>query len=159
MSCSALWQRIRLSPFCYSPITPWKAPIVESAARSISPSIRCARLPTAGLISKGYAPARAALIHRDEANCAPAPGKPPAGVPPGSGDTIYLSVVDRDGNIASLIQSVYLSFGSGVVVDEYGFHLQNRGALFELDAEPPNALEPRKRPLHTIIPAFMEKDN
>ena len=76
-----------------------------------------------------------------------------------AGDTIYLSVVDRDGNIASLIQSVYLSFGSGVVVDEYGFHLQNRGALFELDPEHPNALAPRKRPLHTIIPAFMEKDN
>jgi gamma-glutamyltranspeptidase/glutathione hydrolase len=116
---------------------------------------RFAKLPTAGLISKSYARERAALIHRDEANCAPAPGKPPST----AGDTIYLSVVDRDGNIASLIQSVYLSFGSGVVVDEYGFHLQNRGALFALDAEHPNALEPRKRPLHTIIPAFMEKDN
>jgi gamma-glutamyltranspeptidase/glutathione hydrolase len=67
--------------------------------------------------------------------------------------------VDREGNIASLIQSVYLSFGSGVAVDEYGFHLQNRGALFELDPAHPNALAPRKRPLHTIIPAFMEKDN
>ncbi len=54
-------------------------------------------------------------------------------------------------------RSVYLSFGSGVVVDEFGFHLQNRGALFEMDAEHPNALAPRKRPLHTIIPAFMEK--
>ncbi len=116
---------------------------------------RFARLPTAGLLSKDYARARAALIQRDEANCAPAPGKPPSTV----GDTIYLSVVDRDGNIASLIQSVYLSFGSGVVVDEYGFHLQNRGALFEMDPEHPNALAPRKRPLHTIIPAFMEKDN
>jgi gamma-glutamyltranspeptidase/glutathione hydrolase len=116
---------------------------------------RFARMPTAGLISKSYARERAALIHRGEANCAPAPGKPPAT----AGDTVYLSVVDRDGNIASLIQSVYLTFGSGVVVDEYGFHLQNRGALFELDAEHPNALEPRKRPLHTIIPAFMEKDN
>ena len=115
---------------------------------------RFAKLPTSGLISKSYARERAALIHRDEANCAPAPGKPPST----AGDTIYLSVVDRDGNIASLIQSVYLSFGSGVVVDEYGFHLQNRGALFDLDAEHPNALEPRKRPLHTIIPAFMEKD-
>jgi gamma-glutamyltranspeptidase/glutathione hydrolase len=111
--------------------------------------------PTGGLISKAYARERASLIRRGEANCAAAPGKPPATV----GDTVYLSVVDRDGNIASLIQSVYLSFGSGVAVDEYGFHLQNRGALFELDAEHPNALAPRKRPLHTIIPAFMEKDN
>ena len=74
-----------------------------------------------------------------------------------AGDTIYLSVVDREGNIASLIQSVYLSFGSGVVVEGYGFHLQNRGGLFEMDAAHPNALAPRKRPFHTIIPAFMEK--
>jgi len=120
---------------------------------------RFARMPTAGLISKSYARERAALIHGDEANCAPAPGKPPGPGGTPAGDTIYLSVVDREGNIASLIQSVYLSFGSGVVVDEYGFHLQNRGALFELDPEHPNALAPRKRPLHTIIPAFMEKDN
>jgi gamma-glutamyltranspeptidase/glutathione hydrolase len=116
---------------------------------------RFARLPTAGLLSKTYARERAALIRRDAANCSPVPGKPPMT----AGDTIYLSVVDRDGNIASLIQSVYLSFGSGVVVPEYGFHLQNRGALFELDPEHPNALAPRKRPLHTIIPAFMEKGN
>ncbi len=114
-----------------------------------------AHLPTEGLLAKSYARERAALIRRDEANCAPVAGKPPAT----AGDTIYLSVVDRDGNIASLIQSVYLSFGSGVAVGEYGFHLQNRGALFELDSEHPNALQPRKRPLHTIIPAFMEKGN
>jgi gamma-glutamyltranspeptidase/glutathione hydrolase len=73
------------------------------------------------------------------------------------GDTIYLSVVDREGNIVSLIQSLYQHFGSGVVVDEYGFALQNRGGLFEMDAQHPNALAPRKRPFHTIIPAFMEK--
>jgi gamma-glutamyltranspeptidase/glutathione hydrolase len=116
---------------------------------------RFAKIPADGIISKTYARERAALIHRDEANCAPVPGQPPST----AGDTVYLSVVDRDGNIASLIQSVYLSFGSGVAVDEYGFHLQNRGALFELDPDHPNALQPHKRPLHTIIPAFMEKDN
>ena len=66
-------------------------------------------------------------------------------------------MVDREGNIASLIQSVYLSFGSGVVVEGYGFHLQNRGGLFEMDPSHPNALAGRKRPFHTIIPAFMEK--
>jgi len=112
-----------------------------------------AQVPTGGIISKSYGKERAALIKAEEANCSPAPGKPPLT----AGDTIYLSVVDREGNIVSLIQSVYLSFGSGVAVDEFGFHLQNRGALFELDPEHPNALAPRKRPLHTIIPAFMEK--
>jgi gamma-glutamyltranspeptidase/glutathione hydrolase len=116
---------------------------------------RYAQIPVGGMVSKSYARHRAALIQRNEANCAAAPGKPPAT----HGDTIYLSVVDREGNIVSLIQSVYLSFGSGVVVDDFGFHLQNRGALFELDPDHPNALAPRKRPLHTIIPAFMEKDN
>jgi len=114
---------------------------------------RFAQVPTGGMISKNYARQRAALIQPGEANCAAAPGKPPAT----AGDTIYLSVVDRNGNIASLIQSVYLSFGSGVAVDDYGFHLQNRGALFDLDPAHPNALAPHKRPLHTIIPAFMEK--
>lgn len=114
---------------------------------------RFAQVPTGGLASKSYARERAALIQRDRANCSAAPGKPPAA----AGDTIYLSVVDRQGNIASLIQSVYLSFGSGVPVGDFGFYLQNRGALFELDPAHPNALAPRKRPLHTIIPAFMEK--
>ncbi len=116
---------------------------------------RFAEIPTGGIISKTYAHERAALIRRDDANCSAAPGHPPST----AGDTIYLSVVDRDGNIVSLIQSVYLSFGAGVAVGDFGFHLQNRGGLFELDPAHPNALAPRKRPLHTIIPAFMEKGN
>ena len=73
-------------------------------------------------------------------------------------DTIYLSVVDRDGNMVSLIQSNYLGFGSGLVPDGAGFMLHNRGALFTLAPEQPNTLAGRKRPLHTIIPGFMEKD-
>ena len=75
---------------------------------------------------------------------------------PAKSDTTYLAAVDQDGNIASLIQSNYDYFGSGVVVDGMGLALQNRGALFVPDANDPDALAPRKRPFHTIIPAFME---
>jgi len=113
------------------------------------------RVPVAGMVSKDFARERAKLVDPAKANC-----KVGAGTPPGAGsDTIYLSVVDREGNIVSLIQSNYSStgFGSGVVVDGGGFALQNRGALFTLDASHPNVLAPRKRPLHTIIPAFMSK--
>jgi gamma-glutamyltranspeptidase/glutathione hydrolase len=112
-------------------------------------------VPTAELISKEYAAKRAALIDRQKAACNVKPGNPLKS----AGDTIYLSVVDRDGNIVSLIQSIYLSFGSGIVVDGYGFHLQNRAGLFDFDSESPNVLAPHKRPFHTIIPGFMEKDN
>ena len=76
---------------------------------------------------------------------------------PAGGDTTYLSVVDREGNMVSLIQSNYSHFGSGLVADGTGFVLHNRGALFSLDPASPNALARHKRPLHTIIPAFMEK--
>jgi len=107
------------------------------------------------MLSKDYARERAELIDPETARCQVDPGKPL----PGPGDTIYLSVVDREGNIVSLIQSLYLSFGSGVVVDGFGFHLHNRGGLFDFDPQHPNALAPRKRPFHTIIPGFMEKDD
>jgi len=116
---------------------------------------RFSRVPVEGLLAAAYARQRSELIRMDAARCTAEPGNPP----PTAGDTIYLSVVDRDGNIVSLIQSLYLSFGSGVMVEGYGFHLHNRGALFTLDPQHPNVLAPRKRPFHTIIPAFMEKDN
>jgi gamma-glutamyltranspeptidase/glutathione hydrolase len=115
--------------------------------------LRFSKVPVAGMLSKEYAKERAKLIDAAKANCSLGAGKPTA---PGS-DTIYLSVVDRDGNMVSLIQSNYEHFGAGIVADGTGFALQNRGALFTLDAAHPNALTGRKRPLHTIIPAFMEK--
>ena len=82
------------------------------------------------------------LIDPNHANCDVGPGSPlPAG-----GDTIYLSVVDRDGNMVSLIQSNYEDFGSGMVADGTGFALQIAARSFNLDRNSPNALAPRKRP-------------
>jgi gamma-glutamyltranspeptidase/glutathione hydrolase len=112
---------------------------------------RFAKVPVQGLLSEAYAAQRATLISPNKANCNSEPGSP------ARSDTIYLSAVDKEGNIASLIQSNYSGFGSGVVVSGMGFALQNRGALFVLDPSHPNALQPRKRPFHTIIPAFMEQ--
>ncbi len=116
---------------------------------------RQAQIPLAGLLSKTYAAERARLIDPEKANCDFEPGKPL----PAAGDTIYLAAVDKDGNIASVIQSLYLSFGSGVGVEGFGFHLHNRAGLFEFEEGHPNALAPKKRPFHTIIPALMEKEN
>jgi gamma-glutamyltranspeptidase/glutathione hydrolase len=115
------------------------------------------------LLAKDYAAKRAAQIDANKANCNPGAGSPATGdtahlsVAAPISDTTYLSVVDREGNIVSLIQSNYSGFGSGIVVKGMGFALQNRGALFTLDAHHPNALLPHKRPFHTIIPAFMER--
>jgi gamma-glutamyltranspeptidase/glutathione hydrolase len=112
-----------------------------------------AKVPVAGILSKNYARERARLINLTAANCDIAPGQPP----PMGTDTTYLCVVDAEGNLVSYIQSNYSSFGSGVVPEGAGFVLQNRGGLFSLDPNHPNALAGRKRPLHTIIPAFMTK--
>ena len=110
-----------------------------------------AKVPVTGLLEDSYAKERAALIDPKKANCTPASGSP------ARSDTTYLAAIDRDGNIVSLIQSLYSAFGSGVAVNGRGFILQNRGGLFVLDPSHPNALAPRKRPFHTIIPAFMEQ--
>jgi gamma-glutamyltranspeptidase / glutathione hydrolase len=109
-------------------------------------------LPVATLLSKDRAAERAKLIDPDHANCEVA-----TGTLPGAGDTTYLTVVDRDGNMVSLIQSNFSGFGSGIVATGTGFILHNRGGLFNLDASSPNGLAGRKRPLHTIIPAFAQK--
>src|SRR5262249_17837263 len=108
-------------------------------------------VPVDRILSKDYAKTRAALIDPKKAKCDVAPGQPV------TGDTTYLTVVDRDGNIVSWIQSVFSSFGSLVTVDGMGFVLHNRGGGFTLEAGHPNVLAGGKRPFHTIIPAFMEK--
>jgi gamma-glutamyltranspeptidase/glutathione hydrolase len=115
---------------------------------------RTAKIPVAGMLSKQYAAERAKLIDPNHANCAVTPGKPL----PDAGDTTYLSVVDREGNMVSLIESNYAEFGSGLVADGTGFVLHDRGALFSFDPASPNVIAGHKRPLHTIIPAMMQKD-
>ncbi|HTZ75380.1 MAG TPA: gamma-glutamyltransferase [Candidatus Aquilonibacter sp.] len=113
---------------------------------------RFSPVPVSGMLSKQYAAQRAELIDMAKANCDVPPGRPSFSA---NGDTTYLTVVDRDGNMVSLIQSNYQAFGSGLVADGTGFVLQDRGALFSLDPNSPNALAGRKRPLHTILPGFM----
>jgi gamma-glutamyltranspeptidase / glutathione hydrolase len=112
------------------------------------------RVPVEGMLSKDYAARRAKLINMAKANCDVSPGEPEF---PTKGDTTYLTVVDRDGNMVLLIQSNFSEFGSGIVPDGTGFALQNRGALFSLGPASPNALAGHKRPLHTIIPGFMSR--
>jgi gamma-glutamyltranspeptidase/glutathione hydrolase len=118
---------------------------------------RFATIPVGSLRSKAFAKERAKLIDPARANCSVAAGAPQVT----DNGTTYLSVVDRDGNMVSLIQSNYstVGFGSGLAVGGAGFVLHNRGGGFTLDKTSPNILAGRKRPLHTIIPAFMEKGN
>ena len=111
------------------------------------------KVPVDWLVSKEYAASRRQLIDPTKASMTDAHGEPPH-----HGDTIYLSVADKDGNMLSFIQSNYFGFGSGYVPTGLGFVLQNRGALFALDESHPNRLEPHRRPFHTIIPAFVTRD-
>ena len=111
-------------------------------------------VPVRELISKEYANERRELIDPDKA----AETYPAGDIQLEEGDTVYLTVADADGNMVSLIQSNYRGMGSGMTPGELGFVLQNRGELFVLEDGHPNALEPGKRPFHTIIPAFVMKD-
>jgi gamma-glutamyltranspeptidase/glutathione hydrolase len=111
---------------------------------------RFADIPVRGLLSKDYARKRAAAINPGKANCAVAAGMPVFG------ETTYLTTVDKDGNIASWIQSLYDYFGSRVTVEGMGFLLHDRGQNFTLAPGSPNILAGGKRPSHTIIPGFME---
>jgi gamma-glutamyltranspeptidase/glutathione hydrolase len=113
-----------------------------------------AEVPVEELISKAYGRERARLIDRKRAAQRVDAGQPRLR----QGDTTYLCVGDERGNMVSLIQSNYTGFGSGHVLPEWGFGLQNRGGLFSLDPDSPNYLEPGKRPFHTIIPAFAVRD-
>ena len=108
--------------------------------------------PVQWLISKDYAAQRRALINPDRAAKAV-----DAGRRLNQGDTIYLTVADKDGMMVSLIQSNYRGMGSGMAAPGLGFIFQDRGEQFVLQPGHPNSFEPGKRPFHTIIPAFLTK--
>jgi gamma-glutamyltranspeptidase/glutathione hydrolase len=110
-----------------------------------------ADVPVRGLLDPAYLAERRALI--GETARAPEPGTPPRG------GTVYLCTADGEGRMVSMIQSNFSGFGSGVVVPGWGIALQNRGSGFTLEPGHPNRLEPRKRPYHTIIPAFLTRGN
>ncbi len=112
-------------------------------------------IPIQILLSDEYAKKRLKFFNPERANLS---------IPSGEeileeGETVYLTVVDKDFNAVSLIQSNYSGFGSGMVPDGLGFCLQDRGALFSLEEGHPNVITPGKRPFHTIIPGFVTKDN
>lgn len=114
------------------------------------------KIPVSELISKSYGARRAKLINLQKASPDFAAGDDKA---LNGGETVYLTVADAEGNMVSLIQSNSAAFGSGMVPDGLGFFLQNRGALFTLQKGQNNTYAPHKRPFHTIIPAFVTKDD
>jgi len=112
-----------------------------------------ADVPVEWLISKDYARRRAKLIDPQRARQNVRYGDPKL-----DSDTVYLTAADGEGNMVSLIQSIYYGFGSTICPDGVGFPIQNRGQAFSLDPQHRNRLEPHKRPFHTIIPAFLTRD-
>jgi gamma-glutamyltranspeptidase / glutathione hydrolase len=114
-------------------------------------------VPTKEMLSKDLAVQRAKLIQMDKAACQVVPSDIEKMLDAHGNSTIYLSTIDKDGNIVSLIQSNFAGYGTGMVAPGLGFSFHNRGAGFELTPGLPNSLAGHKRPLHTIIPAFMEK--
>jgi gamma-glutamyltranspeptidase / glutathione hydrolase len=114
------------------------------------------KVPIDELKSKTYAKERAKLIDMQQAAQTDAAGEVAA---LNQRETTFLCTADQNGMMVALIQSNYTGFGSGYCVPELGFGIQNRGALFALDPQHANALAPGKRPFHTIIPAFLTKDD
>jgi gamma-glutamyltranspeptidase/glutathione hydrolase len=112
-----------------------------------------AKLPVAELLAKPYATERRKLIDAARAIDVPSPGSFNLGA-----DTTYFTIVDKDRNAVSFINSIFSAFGSGIVAGDTGIMLHNRGAGFSVDPTHPNRFAPGKRPFHTLIPAMVFKD-
>ena len=138
------------SPYYHLLIEATKQAFVDRNRYIADPAF--ADVPVAGLLSKAYAAARRQEIDPHRAGDF-APGAPAA-----FGDTVYVACVDAERNVVSLIHSLFQGFGSGIVAGDTGICLQNRGAGFAADPGHPNALQPGKRPFHTIIPAMILRD-
>ena len=117
------------------------------------------------MLSKAYAAERRKEINPERAardykplSLGSGSAAPGADRPIAHGDTIYLTAADKDGNVVSLIQSIYESFGAGIVAGDTGIALHNRGTLFSMASGHPNVLAPGKRPFHTLVPARVMKD-
>jgi gamma-glutamyltranspeptidase / glutathione hydrolase len=127
-----------------------KLAFADLAAHLADPAF--SKVPLDMMLSKEYAARQRSRIDERRAATALKSGIPERG------DTVYLTVADPWGNMVSFIQSLYVSFGSGITAGDTGVMLQNRGGLFVLDPKHPNCVAPGKRPYHTIIPAFVMKD-
>jgi gamma-glutamyltranspeptidase/glutathione hydrolase len=136
--------------YCHSVLEAIKLAFADRNRYVTDPEVE--DVPTERLLSKEYAAERRRLMNPQYALPDASPGRLAAG------DTVYLATADAEGNMVSFINSLYSRFGSGVCAGETGLILQNRGAGFVLDERRPNRLQPHKRPLHTIIPAFLKKD-
>jgi gamma-glutamyltranspeptidase/glutathione hydrolase len=114
-------------------------------------------VPVPEMLSKDLAKRRAAMIDMEKASCKVLPSEISQVLDAHGHETIYMSAIDKEGNIVSLIQSNYSGYGTGMVAPGAGFSFHNRGQGFDLEPGKPNSLAGRKRPLHTIIPAMMNR--
>ena len=145
------------APYLHAHVEAKKLAFADASAFFGDPAF--STIPLSGIISKAYAAKQRARIDPQHAARTDSPGAPTAALESVyGGDTTYLTAADSEGNMVSLIQSLYTGFGSGLVSPELGFALQSRGSLFSMTPGHPNVYAPGKRPFHTIMPGMATLD-